>query len=432
MAGSSDAVVRELDGLRALARALVRGDADADDLVQDTAVTALEHPPALDRPVRPWLAAVLRNRRRMDHRGDARRRDRELAAAIEAGPASSEAAPDAIDRARILERLSAALVALDEPYRTAIVRRYLDGESAAEVARALDVPAGTVRWRIKTGLERLRVALDDSTPRWRHALVPFVPTLAKGAVIVKVKAQILILVVILLALGGGGAWFALHGRGSPSPPTPVAQGSGHAIVAPRAHAPSAAQPVADPLPGQGRAIAADDATAAGGVLRGRVINWSTGEGVAGADLTFASEAGMITVHAKADGGFELAPPAPTALALATVAAAGFLPYAPELEHSSIHVKLAQGRAIDGLTVFLFPALDYQGIVLDAANKPVAGAKVRLLGTPQGEQQIDKLATEWTSGTDGTFTFHAADEAVLEATKGTRRGWARLGGDIALT
>jgi len=428
VAGHPDTIVRELEGLRALARALVSGAADAEDLVQDTAVTAIVHPPELDRPVRPWLATVLRNRRRMDRRAESRRHQRELAAATDEATAADAA--EALDRARVLERLSAALVALDEPYRTAIVRRYLDGDNAATIARALDVPAGTVRWRIKTGLERLRTALDDTTPKWRRALVPFLP-LVKGAAAVKVKTQIALWIVLLLCLGGGGAWFAWHQHAQVPAAKPIAAGSAAKLAMPRVPAGSGQQPVADPLPGQGRAIAADD-PAPGGVLRGRVINWSTGGGVAGADLGFATDSGIVTVHSQADGAFELAPPAPTTLTLATIAAPGFLPYAPEYEHSSIRVVLAQGKSVSGLTVFLFPALDYQGVVVDATNQPVAGAKVRLLGTPQGEQQIDKLATEWTSGGDGTFTFHAADDAVFEATKGTQRGWARLTGDVQAT
>src|SRR5262249_12660258 len=105
-------LVRELDGLRSLARALVAGDADADDLVQDAAVAALEHPPALARPVRPWLAAILRNRRRMDVRATRRREAREHAVA----PDARVEHDDTIDRARVLERLSQALVALEEPF----------------------------------------------------------------------------------------------------------------------------------------------------------------------------------------------------------------------------------------------------------------------------------------------------------------------------
>ena len=372
---------------------------------------------------------MLRTRRKMDHRTETRRRRRELAAASATDVAAD--APEALDRARVLERLSAALVALEEPYRTAIVRRYLDGESAATIARALDVPAGTVRWRIMTGLERLRTALDESTPRWRRALVPFLP-LVKGAAAVKLKTQVVLWIVVLLCVGGGGAWFAWHHHAAaPSPAPTIAAGSARAIGKPRVPGAATQQPVADPLPGQGRAIVGDD-PAPGGVLRGRVINWSTGAGVAGADLAFAADSGIVTVHSQADGTFELAPPAPTALTLATIAAPGFLPYAPEYEHSPIRVVLAKGKSVSGLTVFLFPAVDYHGLVVDAANQPVAGAKVRLLGTPQGEQQIDKLATEWTSAADGTFTFHAADEAVFEATKGAQRGWARLTGDVALT
>jgi DNA-directed RNA polymerase specialized sigma24 family protein len=47
-----EAVLQELDGLRALACSLVRGDAD--DLLQDTAVTLLEQPPATASSCRSW------------------------------------------------------------------------------------------------------------------------------------------------------------------------------------------------------------------------------------------------------------------------------------------------------------------------------------------------------------------------------------------
>ena len=85
-------LVTELDGLRALARSLVGGDAEVDDLLQDTAVVALEHPPATDRPVRPWLATVLGNRWRMDRRGAGRRAAREQAAPV----VGDVAGPDAL------------------------------------------------------------------------------------------------------------------------------------------------------------------------------------------------------------------------------------------------------------------------------------------------------------------------------------------------
>src|SRR5690348_6141070 len=100
--------VEELAGLRGLARALAHGDAD--DLLQDAAVTALEHPPATDRSVKPWLATVILNRWRMNRRSDARRQAREQAAVVEVEQV------DPLERARLLQRLSDALVALDEPF----------------------------------------------------------------------------------------------------------------------------------------------------------------------------------------------------------------------------------------------------------------------------------------------------------------------------
>src|SRR6185503_18245373 len=107
--------------LQALARSLVHGDADADDLLQETAIAAMEHPPKDDRPARPWLATVLRNRWRMDRRSRARREAREAALGLDVDDRAST--PEALDRARTLERLASALVALEEPYRDVVIRR---------------------------------------------------------------------------------------------------------------------------------------------------------------------------------------------------------------------------------------------------------------------------------------------------------------------
>lgn len=427
-------MLRELEGLRALARSLVRGDAEADDLVQDTAVAAITHPPDEDRPVRPWLATVLRNRWRMNRRAEARRRSRDQAAAELVEP---EAGDDPIDRARVLEKLSAALVALDEPFRGTVIRRYLDGQSAADIARALGIPAGTVRWRLKIGLERLRASLDETTPRWKRALFPLAANAGKGAALVKAKTGIIALVALVLLLGVGAVALVRHERGADEAEAPAASvpargpvalpaGSG-AAAGPQATAP----PPTDPLPGQGRATV-ETIRAAGGALGGRVINWSTGEGVGGAELTFSSDAGAITIRSQDGGAFELAPEVPGRFELMAVVAPGFLPYAPELAHSPVAVALAKDRAVRGITVFLFPAIDYHGVVVDAAGTPVAGARVRLLGTPTGEQAIEKLQTEWVSDAHGEFTFHAADDAVFEATRGKQRGWARLDNNVALT
>ncbi len=431
---SPEAVLDDLEGLRALARSLVHGDTEADDLIQDTAIAAITHPPEADRPARPWLATVLRNRWRMNRRTDSRRRAREHAVASDEATDSGEAAAERIDRARVLERLAAALVALDEPFRTTVICRYLDGESAADIARAQGVPPGTVRWRLKTGLDRLRTSLDESQPRWKRALVPFVAV--KGAA-VKAKTSVAI-VIAFIALLGTVFFVIVKARGSEETKPPAVTGSNRSgeiattkpSVTPTGSA-EAPAPLVDPLPGQGRATLAARA-APGGAVAGRVINWSTGGGVANAELTFTGDAGAVTVRTDDRGAFELAPPAPGRFVLTAVVAQSFLPYAPELLHSTVQVDLAKDRAVQGITVFLFPAIDYSGKVVDATGAPVAGAKVKLLGTPTGEQTIEKLETEWTTAKDGTFTFHAADEAVFEASRGTKCGWAQLDGDVMIT
>lgn len=243
------------------------------------------------------------------------------------------------------------------------------------------------------------------------------------------------ILLFLLGLGALALVLALRGRGDPAPREPAAavvRGGSSAPVPAAAGKPAArADASRDPSPGQGRARL-ERLALPGGAVSGRVINWSTGGGVAGADLTFTGEAGATTVRSGTDGDFELSPPAPGRFSLTAVSAAGFLPYAPELEHSTIHVAVAKDHAVRGLTVFLFPAVDYRGRVIDERGAPVAGAKVRLLGTPTGEQAIEKLETEWTTDRDGAFRFHAADDAVFEAVRGTARGWATLDGDVAIT
>jgi RNA polymerase sigma factor (sigma-70 family) len=429
-----DVVMRELAGLHALARSLVHGDADADDLIQDTAIAALTHPPDEDRAVRPWLATVLRNRWRMDRRGRARRQVREQAVGLALADAVQDAdAPEAIDRARTLERLASALVALDEPCRDVVIRRYFDGETSADIARSLGIPAGTVRWRLKTGLERLRAALDKSTPRWQRALMPL--PMLKGAALVKAKTTVISLVVLLLLLGGGIVAFVMQrGGGTPQPAQTAAQPGAktpgvHVTQLPNG---SAAPPLrADRLPGQGR-VAVEPVVAEGGVLSGRVINWSTGEGVAAAELTFTTGSGVTTVRAGKDGEFELAPPKPGRFSLATIIAPGFLPYAPELQHSPVHIALGAKQAVRGLTLFLFPALDYSGTVVDDKGAPVSGAKVKLADPPAGEQTLEKIVTEWTTDKQGKFVFHAPDGSVFEAARGNKRGWAILDGNVQTT
>lgn len=157
------ALLEQATWMRRLAGALVTGGA-ADDVAQDAWVSALEHPPAPDRAPRPWLGKVLRNAARMHTRARLRRERREQLADV----CSQAPEPDAVV-ARVQElRLVAKLVGeLAEPYRTTVVLHYFEGQSLARIARAAELPAGTVRWRLKQGLDRLRQTLDEGPGRSR-------------------------------------------------------------------------------------------------------------------------------------------------------------------------------------------------------------------------------------------------------------------------
>jgi RNA polymerase sigma-70 factor (ECF subfamily) len=145
--------------LRRFAQRLTRDADEADDLVQETLVEAWRDPPAdTRRSLRPWLASVLRNRRRMSARSQQRRQRRERLAHEEpSGPVTPDAEHQ---RLEVLSILVTALQELGPEDQRILVRRFFDGDSAAEIARALGVPSATIRSRIHRGLERLRQHLD--------------------------------------------------------------------------------------------------------------------------------------------------------------------------------------------------------------------------------------------------------------------------------
>src|SRR5688572_1027420 len=100
--------------LRRLARTLV-GAGAADDLVQETLITATRSPPDPDRAPRPWLAQVLRNLARMQHRSNARRVQRDEAAELVL--ATPPPVDEHVDRLQTQRALCELLLALPEPYR---------------------------------------------------------------------------------------------------------------------------------------------------------------------------------------------------------------------------------------------------------------------------------------------------------------------------
>lgn len=87
-----------------------------------------------------------------------RQRDRKLDAAYAAEPIDT-AMPDG-ERATDAARISHAIASLPPDQRAAIALFYLEDLSVAEIAVALDTPAGTVKTRLMHAREKLRRILN--------------------------------------------------------------------------------------------------------------------------------------------------------------------------------------------------------------------------------------------------------------------------------
>src|SRR5262245_22725356 len=148
-----ETLLEHADYVRALARQLVFDEELAQDVEQQTWLAALEHAPRDPRSPRAWLASIARNFAFRAWRGQARRTHREHAASK---PESAVTTPaDILERESVRRALIEAVLALDEPYRTALILRYFDELEPREIAHRLGVPFDTVRTRIKRGVELL-------------------------------------------------------------------------------------------------------------------------------------------------------------------------------------------------------------------------------------------------------------------------------------
>lgn len=165
-AGDQDAAaafVRRFQGrVFGVALAVVREPAVADDVAQEAFLRAWRHAGAYDArrgTVTTWLLTITRNLAI-----DALRAMRAVPTdpIVLAGllPPVGGSGPDgAAVAADDAGRVRAALAALPEEQRRAVVLARLSGLTAAEIGAREGVPLGTAKTRIRTGLLRLRDAM---------------------------------------------------------------------------------------------------------------------------------------------------------------------------------------------------------------------------------------------------------------------------------
>jgi len=184
----------ELAWVRRLARSIARDATLADELAHDALAVADRAPP--DRREK-WFGRVLRNLLRMRLRG-ARRRARYEAIAEVGVVLTPE---ELVARTEAQRAVSGAVLALAEPYRSTVVLRYVEDLSSSEIARRLGVPEGTVRRRLKVGLDRLRAVLDpEGEGASRFALLLVVRRRTPAALVTIAAAVVVLAAAVAIAI----------------------------------------------------------------------------------------------------------------------------------------------------------------------------------------------------------------------------------------
>jgi RNA polymerase sigma factor (sigma-70 family) len=346
----TDQLLDHGEWMRGLARHLA-GE-EGEDVAQEAWLAAQRSPPDPSRPVRPWLAQVLRNLVRTHRRNDARRSRREHDY-VGHEPESALPLDEVHERAELERFLTERVMALEESLRTVVLLRYFEGLDSARISALTGVPAGTVRWRLKVALDRLRVSLDERQGGKRQAWVVLLaparrigPGMPAGA-----TGSLLAIGLAVAVAFGSGAFLWTRGARPARPASTVAR--------------------------SGRASTARPTAAAPGTMAGRVVD-DGGRPVEGAvvlasvtleDLAALRPPTGDPARTGADGRFVLPGlEAGRYLLTATRAGLGFA-------HSEV-IALGAGQSLRDLALTLIrTSAGLSGRVVDSGGGAIGGARV---------------------------------------------------------
>lgn len=154
--------------LYAVAYRIAGQRADAEEVVLEAFAQAWREAPRFEAgrgSVAGWLTTIARSRA-LDLVRARSRRDRITATAAADRPGVSPAmgsfVPDpagALDNDERRRQVRQALETLSEPQRRAIELAYFEGLSQSEIAERLQEPLGTVKTRVRLGMQKLRECL---------------------------------------------------------------------------------------------------------------------------------------------------------------------------------------------------------------------------------------------------------------------------------
>lgn len=169
-------LLAEAGWLRRLAHALVRDEAEAEDLCQETLLAALRSGTRPHSGWRAWLRGTLLRRRASLARAEVRRRRREARVAQDE---SRSPEGDWLETAEAFESVLRELRRLPPQLGETVLMRYFHDWSVEQIAERQGVAPGTVRSRLQRARTQLRARLHFrfGGPSWLSALIllPRVP-----------------------------------------------------------------------------------------------------------------------------------------------------------------------------------------------------------------------------------------------------------------
>jgi RNA polymerase sigma-70 factor (ECF subfamily) len=155
-----DEIVGYIPALRIYGRSLCRNPVEADDLVQETLIRAIENVHLFQRGtnLRAWLFTIMRNRFYSNWAKRARERTGEIdcVSSIPQGPEDTQ-----LWHIQMRE-MESAIHALPPHFREAIVLVAVLGESYMQAAQTLGCDIGTIKSRINRGRAALKRQLDGA------------------------------------------------------------------------------------------------------------------------------------------------------------------------------------------------------------------------------------------------------------------------------
>jgi RNA polymerase sigma-70 factor (ECF subfamily) len=407
---SIDETLREVARTRRIAAALLRGAdaAEIDDVLQDASVAALASAVTRGEAFAHWIRGAVRHLSVTVLRRRERRSIREREAAR---PVALPAADELAQRFALHRALLAAIEALSEPLRVAIVRRYFDDAKPREIAREQGVPVATVKTRLRRGLALLRVALRGEWGEGHESALVVLSSggagvAVAGAVVMAAKWKAMLTAAAAIAVvgiatvvvqqraarqdaGDGARVNAASARGAHDD-----GGATRSAELAAARAPDPAIATA-PTPGSRRARLGERRV---GSIVGVVVD-AKGVAVAGAEVAVVRPSYVQTAH------FESAEPRVDERHTSRSESDGSFRF-DDLVRGVEYELLA--RAADGcrgvvhraragsgrtIVIALAPTMTLEGIVVDARDeRPVEGARVQVDGaeSSDGLREFDRV------------------------------------------